>query len=121
MADNEVEVMRAQAEFQARLLDLLRTAQQDEEAFVAGLSDAEREAIGTAEHWTAKDVIAHISAWKERQGQRLEAALRDEPPPAFADEQRLNDETFAAYQHRSWGEVQVQASWASGRLMALMV
>jgi len=119
--ENEVERMQAEPAFQARLFRLLGAAQNDAQACMDSLPAAEREAIGTAERWVAKDVIAHISAWQERQGQRLEAALRDVPPPDFSGEQRLNDETFALYQHRSWDEVAVQAKWASGRLIALVL
>jgi len=34
--------------------------------FVQSLSDEERFAAGTPEHWSAKGMMAHIAAWKER-------------------------------------------------------
>jgi rhodanese-related sulfurtransferase len=97
------------------VLALLRQTRRDEQAMVAGLTDAERSAAGAPEHWSAKDIVVHMAAWKQRHAQKLVAALRGEIPPMWTDMElvdRLNAETFAAWQHCSWREVLDQAERA---------
>jgi rhodanese-related sulfurtransferase len=106
---------------QSTLLDLLRLARDEELALVASLSDTERAAEGTAEHWSAKDTIAHIAAWKQRHAVKLAAAARGETPPTWTDDaliSRLNAETYAAYRGRSWQDVQAVAEGSYAALLA---
>jgi hypothetical protein len=56
------------------LLDLLRQARETEMDFVDGLSDGQRARSGTLEDWSAKDVIAHVAAWKARMADILRVA-----------------------------------------------
>ncbi len=35
----------------------------DEEAFLQELNETERTAIGTPQHWSAKDHVAHLTFW----------------------------------------------------------
>lgn len=72
---------------------------------VARLSDEEREALGTPERWSPKDVVAHITFWKRCSTLRLLALKRGELLPDFADYQRLNEETFARELLRPWTEL----------------
>ncbi len=99
-----------------RLLALLREAYVDEQRLVASLSQAQRTATGKPEHPSAKDVLAHLAAWKARTGQILAAAARDEIPPAFDEVDRLNATTFEEYRGRSWDDVLEYAERAYGNL-----
>jgi hypothetical protein len=90
------------------VLALLRRARQDEQAMVAELTDAERTAAGTPEHWSARDVVAHMATWRQLHAQKLAAALRGEVPPRWTDMalvDQINSEAFARHQQRSWPEV----------------
>lgn len=91
--------------FKSLTLDLVRESHAIHQGFVAGLTDAQRAEIGTYAHWSAKDVLAHVTFWQECQYQRLEAARRGETPPKFADVERLNKETFDVRHERSWTDV----------------
>ena len=88
-----------------QVLDLLRDAQAAELSFIGELSDSERNAIGTAEKWEAKDIVAHIIFWLECASVRLAAVARGETPPSFNDYERLNAENFEARRNRSWPDV----------------
>ena len=47
------------------LTELLQKGYQVEKEFIAALSNEERNADGTFEHWTAKDSIAHNAYWRK--------------------------------------------------------
>ena len=88
-----------------KLLDLLQRARKEEQAFVSNLLDDERAAEGTLEQWSAKDMMAHIAAWKERMAQNLAAVARGEAPRRTEDIDEANAEIFEEHQHRSWAEI----------------
>jgi len=92
-------------EIKAKLVDLLQRAHEEERTFFASLGDDERSAIGTPEHWSVKDVTAHLAEWKARMGQRLVAARRNETPPKYDDVDEANAEIFEQYRHQSWADV----------------
>jgi hypothetical protein len=71
------------ADLKARLVALLRAGGDVQQAYVAGLSADEREALGTPRHWSAKDLVAHLTGWKARRLQQLDAVLRGEAAPVF--------------------------------------
>src|SRR5690242_4984261 len=92
-----------------QLIELLHHNFADELALVARLSEAEREATGTASHWSAKDMLAHVSAWKQRVANMLSLAARGEQPPAYDKEEALNAETFECFRLMLWAEVLADA------------
>src|SRR5690606_16696117 len=64
-----------------RLLDLIRFVHQQETAFIDHLTPEQRDAFGHNDDWATispKDVIAHLSAWKERLLDDARAAARGE-------------------------------------------
>jgi tetratricopeptide (TPR) repeat protein len=88
-----------------RLLDLLERAYEEEQVFVQGLSDEERSAVGTPEQWSAKDVIAHIAAWKGRAAQVLAALRSGQPGPGFDGLDQINARIFEAHRDLPWSDV----------------
>ena len=48
-----------------RVLELLRFAHQEEQKLMRTLSEAERGATGSADRWSAKDILVNIMLWKE--------------------------------------------------------
>lgn len=88
-----------------QLLDLLQHARTDEVAFVASLGVGERNATGALDHWSAKDLVAHLTFWRATMLKRLQAAQRGETPPSFDNFLELNDQNFEANRHRTWAEV----------------
>jgi hypothetical protein len=92
-------------ELKRELLDLLKRGYEEEQAFIAGLSDEEHAAVGTSEEWSAKDVLAHIGTWKERRAQTFITWASGEPLTSFEDYDHINARDFEDNWDRSWEEV----------------
>ncbi len=99
------------------LLNLLQRAYEQEQTFVSNLSDEERSAAGTPDHWSARDLVAHIAAWKERIAQNLEAVAQGKAPVRYEDFDRINAEDFKAHRDRPWADVLAWSERAHTSLM----
>jgi tetratricopeptide (TPR) repeat protein len=87
------------------LLSILENEEHEENALIAGLSDQERRAIGTPAKWSARDLIAHINAWKLKLGQNL-LALSEGRSGREPDEDDVeNARTYENFQTRDWSEI----------------
>ena len=82
---------------------LLQEGYQVEKEFLAALSDGERNADGTFEHWTAKDSIAHNAYWRKHHAEDVLAVLAGKTP-THIDEQ-INNEVYSRYKDQSWEDV----------------
>jgi len=101
-----------------QLLAILEDSEKAAQAFVSELSDEDRAAVGTFEHWCAKDALAHIAHWKDSRAQRLAALARgEEPPPSPPHFEQANLACFERYCDCSWDEVQTFADLAHGQLV----
>jgi hypothetical protein len=98
------------------MLALLARSHEETRRLVAGLSAAEREECGAADHWAAKDIIAHAAEWERRLAVGLAAARRGEKPAAYPEFDRVNAEIFADYCDRPWDEVLAAATAANQAL-----
>ncbi|MBA2288607.1 MAG: ClbS/DfsB family four-helix bundle protein [Ktedonobacteraceae bacterium] len=94
-----------QAPFKPILLDLLQQAHLAQNDFLQELDAAERTAIGTPEHWSAKDHVAHMTFWRQHVVRKLIAVLHHETPPASEDFEQINAQVFEEQRQRSWSEV----------------
>ena len=83
---------------------LLQEGYQVEKEFLAALSDGERNADGTFEHWTAKDSIAHNAYWRKHHAEDVLAVLAGKTP-THIDEQ-INHEVYSRYKDQSWEDVE---------------
>ncbi|HET9112112.1 MAG TPA: hypothetical protein VFN78_14880 [Ktedonobacterales bacterium] len=92
------------ADLKARVVALLRAGSAIQRAYVAGLSTAEREMTGTPEHWSAKDLVAHLTGWKARRLLQLDAVRRGESAPTF-DLDETNARAWDEQRHRSWEDI----------------
>ena len=92
-----------------------RAAQQD---MLTELSDADRAATGTADHWAIKDTLVHIAMWKSQTTRRLRAAVTGETPPNVDDFQTINEQTFEAHRLQPWDEVVAESEQATADLLA---
>ena len=84
------------------VIDLLGRAQFDQRELLAALTDHERAAIGTADHWSVKDVVLHIAFWKNREVERLAAAARGETPVDLEHYNQVNARVFEEWRERPW-------------------
>jgi tetratricopeptide (TPR) repeat protein len=110
----------AQSDLRMGILELVRLTRAAEQELVADLSAEERAATGTPEQWSAKDMIAHVTAWRLRQAERLRAALEGVEPPPLGTDDEENAEIFATYSERSWREVEDDAERSVAELADLL-
>lgn len=110
----------AESDLRMGVLELLRLQRAGEQELVAALSPVERAARGTPEQWSAKDLIAHITAWRLLTADRLRAALEGfEPRPVRPDDEE-NADFFAEYSERSWYDVEAAADRSVAELADLL-
>ena len=64
----------------AALLDAVRGLREELERVVAEAGEARMEQPGSFGEWTFKDLIAHLTGWRQTTAARLEAGLRGEEP-----------------------------------------
>ena len=69
----------------ADLVALLRATQEAEHDLFGALDAATRDAANTIGTWSAKDVQAHLAAWRAIEARRLEATTRGETAPHPGD------------------------------------
>jgi len=101
-----------------RLLDLAAQGAADLHTFVAGLSAAERDATGSADHWSAKDHVAHLMVWQGQSARLLSAAASGKTPDPVPDEGAFNTQMAAAWRDRSWAAVLAEGAAVDARLRA---
>lgn len=87
------------------LTELLQKGYQAEKEFIATLSDEERNAEGTFEHWTAKDNVAHNSFWRKRHADNVLEVLAGKSP-AEVDDDEINEDVYTQYKDQSWDEIE---------------
>ena len=85
------------------LTELLKKGYQVEKEFIAALSDEERNAEGTFEKWSARDIIAHNAYWRKHHAEDALAVMAGNNP-THMDEQ-INDEVYSRYKDQSWEEI----------------
>ena len=99
-----------------KLAELLEKGKQAEKHFVARLTVAERNADGTIEKWTAKDVIAHNSHWRKHHAENLLAALAGKIPSPTDDIDHANEDIYYRYREESWEAIETLAGSSYERM-----
>jgi hypothetical protein len=87
------------------LVALLQEMYDAQQTLVLTLSDAERLTPGTFENWSAKDTIAHISAWIDVMNLRMDRFSRGEPQLVYAKVDEVNQEFYRVRHKLSWSAV----------------
>lgn len=104
----------------AGLIDGLLAARAAEREIFDALEPSGRDAPGADGDWSAKDVQAHLSAWRQRIADVLAAAREGRPDPRGADDQvddinaRLHDERADG----TWEAVRADAETTADALIA---
>ena len=90
-----------------KVIQLLDRSYQIELDFVAALPEEKRSGIGTHDHWTAKDVVAHCAYWKTHIARNILAVSEGEIPTRTEDYNEMNNQVFEMYRLQPWEEVLV--------------
>lgn len=101
-----------------QLAALLNSMRDETENFYAALPQAEREANGTWEAWTPKDVVAHLNFWQKSLLDILKS-LEQTPSDAEPFEER-NRKNYFNNASRPWAEVNAEFENSQNQVMALV-
>ncbi len=110
------------------MLDRFKNGQSLVERACTELHRAEGDASGTMEHWTAKDLLAHITAWEKRWVDWLELAGHGKPLDDYGprhvhlkqDDDEINARVFAENKARPWDGVLDESRRLFGRFLELV-
>ncbi|GAC1633118.1 MAG: hypothetical protein NVS4B11_34250 [Ktedonobacteraceae bacterium] len=106
--------------FKTILLDLLQQGHLDEEAFLQELDETERTAIGTPEHWSSKDHVAHMTFWHQDLVLNLTAILQHQEFLSSEEgEEQLNSLVFEEHKLRPWSEIHAESERVYAELITL--
>jgi hypothetical protein len=100
----------AMAPIHTDMIELLQAARSAERDLYAMLEPERRDAAQTIGEWSAKDVLAHLAAWRSVEARRLEATAHglpappDDPAPDMPIDD-ANARLHAERAGRSWDEV----------------
>ena len=101
------------------LTRLLDTAYEYEKAFVADLTEEEREASGAADDWSPKDVLAHVAHRDVQLAKELVDPETYEPPDYGDDNfDDINARYWEMYAEASWDEIEALVERAHEDLVA---
>ena len=102
------------------LIDGLRASRGAERAIFEALEPGQRDAPGFDGDWSAKDVQAHLSAWRQRQADRMVAQRGAGAAPAESDItlDELNANYHAERADWPWERVALDAEATSEALIA---
>jgi tetratricopeptide (TPR) repeat protein len=104
--------------FKPVLLQLLQQAYLDQKAFVRGLTDVDRAAVGAAHLWSARDHVAHLTFWRQRLVAKLSAILNHDVQPESGDIEQLNARVFEEQRERPWSDMLMEAERAHAETIA---
>lgn len=97
------------------LIDLASYTRGVEAEFVKDLSAAERDASGSFEDWAAKDLVAHVTTWRERGVAELEAARGGRMEPEADEFEEANQAIYQKNRHLPWEVIlrRGETSWTA--------
>jgi hypothetical protein len=99
-------------ELEAKLIELIERAFQEEQTLVGKLSEDERSAVGEPDRWVVKDVILHLAGWKARLVENLVDVASGRTPVRYEDYEAVNAQEFEENRDRPWAEVMEMAAKA---------
>lgn len=91
-----------------KLTELIRRGHAELQRFADNLSEPERNTLGVGEHWSARDMLAHLIEWKRRSAEYHDEADRGEDVASIKDINHENAAIVESYRKMSWDQVQAE-------------
>ncbi len=98
----------------SQVIDLLQLAHHTEQALMNRVPEAEREMSGTPIRMSVKDLVAHVTAAKQREALRLAVAAEGGTPES---DEHDPEQIFNDHQHCPWAGIQAEAEQAFNALV----
>jgi hypothetical protein len=92
-------------DFKLKLFQLIEWTYEEEQAFVKNLTAEESKETGKFEKWSARDIIAHNTFWKNKRLEDINIALKGSSPGSTDDYNKINKEVFEENKNKSWEEI----------------
>lgn len=92
-------------DFKDKITKLFDRAYRIELDFANALTEDQRSEIGSKDHWSAKDVLAHCAYWKTHHARNIHLVSNGETPTQAEDFNQVNEEIFEMHRSYSWDEV----------------
>jgi hypothetical protein len=108
-----------QSPFKPILLGLFHQDQTSQKTFIQELTPAERAALGTPQLWAAKDLVAHMTFWRQHLVLKLQAFLLKEPLLETEDLDQRNALLFEQQRARPWSDILAESDQVYTELLAL--
>ena len=89
----------------AKIKKLVRLAHDAEQSYIDKLSAEDKAALGEIDNWAPKDILAHMTAWKEQVVINYQAVVSGEDIPERGEYQEMNVQFFEKHRLCSWDEV----------------
>jgi len=90
------------------LVNSMREAKLELDQLTGNLSDLERNAEGTPDHWSTKDTIAHLGIWQSRQLDAIARIEKEGALPEYGDIDQANLVIYNQNANKTWPEVWAQ-------------
>jgi len=110
-----------------QVLAAIERERADWETLLAEVGEARMLEPGAMGEWTFKDLVAHLTGWRARSLQRLEAVAKGqaEPPPPWpadraSDDDKINDWLYEVNRDRLLGEVIGESRESYARLAEII-
>jgi hypothetical protein len=109
-----------------QILEAIERERNDWETLLVEVGEDRMFEPGAMGDWTFKDLVAHLTGWRSRSLQRLEAAVngQPEPPPAWPthlqSDDEINDWFHEANRERLLGEVIADSRETYARLKEIV-
>ena len=92
-----------------KIIELLELSIQAEIEFIDSLSNDELNMESTPEKWSAKDIIAHNSHWREHHAKNILTVLEGGSSSNVDNIDHANEEVYHQYANHSWVEIKAFA------------
>jgi len=83
-----------------KIVKLVRLSHEAEQSYIE-----EKTIVGKSDDWAPKDILAHMTAWKEQVVTNYQAGMRGDAEPEQSDYEVLNAQFFEKHHPRSWEEI----------------
>ncbi|HET6442984.1 MAG TPA: ClbS/DfsB family four-helix bundle protein [candidate division Zixibacteria bacterium] len=104
-------------EYKDILLELATISFNEQKRYLASMSEDARTAKGKVDHWSPKDVLAHVAHWDSMMAADLADPENRSPAQEVEDFNRTNARIWEQYAKSPWDEIEALVDKAHGDMV----